>query len=75
MGQMGLIRYRSTRIRFYLLGAGPQADDEPAAAGSAGLPRWSDFWIVLIIAVSVFATILHGSSTTWSVAMPKRLQG
>jgi hypothetical protein len=62
MAQMGLIRYRSNRIRFYLLKAGPQADDEPLPPGAPGLPRWSDFWVMLVIAVTVFAIILYGST-------------
>ena len=62
MAQMGLIRYRSTRIRFYLLKAGPQADDEPLPPGAPGLPRRSDFWIMLVIAVAVFAIILYAST-------------
>jgi len=62
MAQMGLIRYRSNRIRFYLLKAGPQADDEPLPPGAPGLPRRSDFWIMLVIAVTLFAIILYGST-------------
>ncbi len=62
MAQTGLIRYRSTRIRFYLLKAGLQADDEPLPPGAPGLARRSDFWIMLVIAVAVFAIILYAST-------------
>jgi hypothetical protein len=57
-----LIRYRSNRIRFYLLKAGQQADDEPLPPGAPGLPRGSDFWFMLVIAVAAFAIILYGST-------------
>jgi hypothetical protein len=62
MAQMGLIRYRSTRIRFYLLKAGPQADDEPLPPGTPGLPRWSDFWVMPVIAVAFFEIIWYAST-------------
>jgi len=68
MAQMGLIRYRSNRIRFYLLKAGPQADDEPLPPGAPGLPRRSDFWIMLVIAVTLFAIILYGTSALGTAA-------
>jgi len=68
MTQMGLIRYRSSRIRFYLLKAVPQADDEPLPPGAPGRPGWSDFWVMLVIAVAALGIIYastrpgHGGS-------------
>ena len=62
IAQMGLIRYRSSRIRFYLLKAGLQADEELLPPGAPGLPGRSDFWVTLVIAVAFFAIIFYAST-------------
>lgn len=62
--QVGMLRYRSDRNRLYVRGAGPQAADEPLPAGAPGLPRRSDFWVMLIIAVVVFGVLFYASTRT-----------
>jgi len=43
---------------------GPQAADEPLPTDSPGLPRRSDFWLALAIAVALFAILLHAGPAT-----------
>ena len=58
LAQAGLINFRSGRTRDYLRRGSP---DEPLPPGSAGLPRRSDFWLVLVLALVVFAILLIGA--------------
>jgi len=62
LAQMGLLRYRADRTRSYLRRGGRQVGSEPLPPGAAGLPRWSDFWLMLLIAVAVFAILLFAAT-------------
>ncbi len=57
--QMGLISFRSGQVRMYLRRAGPQAGAEPLPTGSLGLPARSDFWVMLVIALSAFGILAY----------------
>lgn len=57
-GQMITIRYRASQIRLYLLRADRAAGALPLPAGSPGLPRRSDFWTALALAVIVGVILL-----------------
>jgi hypothetical protein len=59
LAQIGMIRYRSGRTRLYLSQAGPQAESEPLPPGTPGLPRQSDFWVVLATAAAVFGILFY----------------
>jgi hypothetical protein len=62
MLQMGLLSFRSGQIRWYLVKAGPHAADEPLPPGSLGLPTRWDFWVMLIVAVTVFGILLYAGT-------------
>ena len=64
MLQMALLSFRSSQIRLYLRTAGPRAGDLLLPAGSLGLPRRRDFWVMLIIAVAVFGILLYAGTRT-----------
>jgi hypothetical protein len=64
MLQMALLSFRSSQIRLYLQTADPRAGDLPLPAGSLGLPRRWDFWVILIIAVAVFGILLYADTRT-----------
>jgi hypothetical protein len=51
--QVFMLRYRSDRTRLYLRKAGAAASEQPLPPGSPGLPRRSDFWLMLISALAV----------------------
>jgi hypothetical protein len=51
--QVVMLRYRSDRTRLYLRKAGAPAREQPLPPGSPGLPRRSDFWLMLIITLAV----------------------
>lgn len=55
-----VVRYRSDRTRLYLRRAGPVAKENPLPNGSPGLPRWYDFWMILLIGIAVFVFLLAG---------------
>jgi hypothetical protein len=56
--QVATARYRGNRVRLYLSRADRSAGALPLPPGSPGLPRRSDFWIALTLAVIVGAVIL-----------------
>ena len=60
MGQSIMTRYRSDRIRLYLRRAGARAGAQPLPAGSPGLPRRSDFWVITAIAVAAGTILFAG---------------
>jgi hypothetical protein len=62
--QMALLSFRSSQIRLYLRTVGPQAGDLPLPAGSLGLPRRWDFWVMLTIAAAVFGILLYAGTRT-----------
>ncbi len=62
MAQGGMIRYRSDRIRLYLLRADPEAAGEPLLSGSPGCPRRSDFWLMLVIAFAGSAILFYAGT-------------
>lgn len=62
MAQAGLLRYRSDRTRLYLLKAGPAAASQPLPPGAGGLPRRLDFWVMLVLALAVFAVLLYAGT-------------
>ncbi|MDX6395269.1 MAG: hypothetical protein QOJ73_6332 [Streptosporangiaceae bacterium] len=62
LAQMGLLRYRADRTRFYLARAGWQAGGQPLPPGAAGLPRRADFWLMALIAVAAFAILLFAAT-------------
>ena len=51
--QVLMIRYRSDRTRLYMSKADAGAGEQPLPPGSPGLPRRSDFWLMLISAVAI----------------------
>jgi hypothetical protein len=55
--QVFMLRYRSDRTRLYIRKAGGPAGEEPLPPGSPGLPRRSDFWLMLISAVTLFGIL------------------
>jgi hypothetical protein len=62
--QVAMIRYRSGRLQMYLRKAGAAAGWQPLPQGSPGLPRRSDFWLVLVFAAAgtsilLFAGLRH----------------
>lgn len=58
----GLLRFRSDRIKQYLLHSDPLAADEQLPNDCLGIPRRADFWIVLLIAETVFAILLYAGT-------------
>jgi hypothetical protein len=56
--QIATAQYRGIRVRLYLSRADRSAGALPLPPGSPGLPRRSDFWIALALAVIVGAVIL-----------------
>lgn len=62
LAQMGLLRYRADRTRFYLASGGWQAGGQPLPPGAAGLPRRADFWLMLLIALAAFAILLFAAT-------------
>ncbi len=59
--QMVLLRYRADRTRRFVLRGGPKAAAQPLPPGAAGLPRWSDFWVMLVIALAVCAVFFYAA--------------
>ncbi len=64
MLQMALLSFRSSQVRLYIRAVGPRAGGVPLPAGSLGLPRRWDFWVMLIIAVAVFGVLLYAGTRT-----------
>jgi hypothetical protein len=64
MLQMGLLSFRSSQIRLYLVNAGANAREDPLPPGSLGQPTRWDFWVVFIIAVAVFGILLYAGTRT-----------
>jgi hypothetical protein len=64
MLQMGLLSFRSGVIRIYVLKAGPRAEDEVLPPGSLGRPSRWDFWVILMVALAVFAVLLYAGTRT-----------
>jgi hypothetical protein len=62
LAQAGLIRYRSDRTRLYLIKSGPQGAGQPLPPGAPGLPRRFDFWIMLMLALIVFAILIYAAT-------------
>jgi len=62
LAQLGMIRYRSSQTGRYLLKAGPQAGSEPLPPGAAGLPRHSDFWVMLAVALAAFGVLFYAGA-------------
>jgi len=56
--QIATAQYRGKHVRLYLNRAGRSAGALPLPPGSPGLPRRSDFWIALALAVIVVAVLL-----------------
>lgn len=55
--QVFMIRYRSDRTRLYMSKADAGAGEQPLPLGSPGLPRRSDFWLMLISAVAILGIL------------------
>lgn len=64
IAQMGLLSFRSGQIGLYLQKADPQAAKEPLPAGSLGLPRRWDFWVMLFVAAAAFGILLYAGTRT-----------
>ena len=62
LAEMGMLRYRADRTRADMLKGRPGAGREPLPPGAAGLPRRSDFWVMLGIAVAVFVVLLAAAT-------------
>ena len=56
--QVVTVTYRVNRVRLYLIRADRAAGALPMPPGSPGVPRRSDFWIALALAVIVVAVLL-----------------
>jgi hypothetical protein len=59
--QMGMISYRRNQTSRYVLRSGPAAAAKPSEA-PRGLPRRSDFWVILIVALAGSALIFYSVS-------------
>lgn len=59
--QMGMISYRRNQTSRYVLRSGPGAASKPSEA-PRGLPRSSDFWIILAVALAGSALIFYSVS-------------
>jgi hypothetical protein len=62
LAQMGMISYRRNQTTRYFLRLGPEAAAKPSGA-CRGLPRRSDFWLMLVIALAgsmlIFCADMH----------------
>jgi hypothetical protein len=58
LSQMGLISYRRNQTSRYVLRGGPAAAARPSGA-RRGLPRRTDFWLILAIAIAVSVFIYY----------------
>ncbi len=59
--QVGMISYRRNQTTRYVLGGGPAAASRPAGA-RRGLPRRTDFWVILAVAVAGSVLIFYVST-------------
>jgi hypothetical protein len=59
--QMALLRYRADRTRRHVLRGGPKAAGQPLPPGAAGLPRRSDFWVMLVISLAFCAVLISAA--------------
>jgi hypothetical protein len=56
--QMGMLSFRSGQVKTYLAKSGSTAWQVPMPSGSLGLSTRWDFWLVLLIGVTVFGVLL-----------------
>jgi hypothetical protein len=61
LSQMGMISYRRTQTSRYVIRGGPAAAARPSRA-RRGLPRRSDFWVMLVIAVAGSVLIYYAKA-------------
>jgi uncharacterized membrane protein YhaH (DUF805 family) len=61
LAQAGLIRYRSSQNRLWWT-KDKSSPEEPLPAGSDGLPRRSDFWLVSLLAAAAFLILVYAST-------------
>ena len=59
MLEMGLLSFRCGQTRLYLGQSTREVTEEPLPAGSFGLPSKWDFWVMLFIAIAVFAILAY----------------
>jgi hypothetical protein len=62
IAQAGWIRYRSNQNRRSWLAAGLGAREKPLPGSSEGMPRWFDFWLMLVIGGTVFLILLYAGT-------------
>jgi amino acid transporter len=58
IAQMGMINYRKNITHRHILRSGHDSSDRELQPGSRGLPRVSDFWLVLVVVAAVFSVVL-----------------